>query len=98
MDLNLLCDSGRRFGDDGAFPAYSNMTYSFVFAVGSQGYCHVTLFNRSQGGGVLRASDILTHVTQVAASISRSGKGVGVTRRAVDSRWSTGMPPLPPWW
>jgi hypothetical protein len=50
MDLNLVCDNGRWFGDDGAFPAHANRTYTYVFAVGSQGTCHVTLFNRSRGG------------------------------------------------
>jgi hypothetical protein len=49
MDFNLNCDNGRWFGDLGAFVA-SPGEHSYVFSVGSQGRCHVTIYDRSAGG------------------------------------------------
>ncbi|MFF2081772.1 hypothetical protein ACFVXG_44250 [Kitasatospora sp. NPDC058162] len=51
MDFNLVCDNGRRFGDNGAFQAVgSDQSYTYVFSVGSQGTCHVVLSDPSSGG------------------------------------------------
>jgi len=50
MDFNLRCDSGRWFGDNGAFQTPHTGSYTYVFRVGSQGRCHVTIFDRSAGG------------------------------------------------
>jgi hypothetical protein len=49
MDFNLNCASGRWFGDLGAFVA-SPGNHSYVFSVGSQGTCWVTVYDRSAGG------------------------------------------------
>ncbi|MGK4579657.1 hypothetical protein [Kitasatospora sp. HPMI-4] len=48
MDFNLVCGS-QRFGDNGAFRAYPGHTYTYTFAVGSQGSCVVWLYDRSTG-------------------------------------------------
>jgi hypothetical protein len=50
MDFNLVCNSGKWFGDYGAFQAGPFRTYTFVFKVGSQGTCHVMVYDRSAGG------------------------------------------------
>ena len=51
MDFNLVCDNGHTYGDRGAFKTEgAEATYSYVFAVGSQGRCHVVLYDRSSGG------------------------------------------------
>lgn len=49
MDFNLYCYNGRWFGDAGAFVA-SPGQHSYVFQVGSQGTCYVTIYDRSAGG------------------------------------------------
>jgi hypothetical protein len=50
MDFNLDCQSGRVFGDNGAFTATAGHTYTYVFAVGNQGPCFVIIYNRPAGG------------------------------------------------
>jgi hypothetical protein len=50
MDFNLVC-GGQRYGDGGAFAAKAKRApYTYVFAVGSHGLCHVTVYDRSRGG------------------------------------------------
>jgi hypothetical protein len=52
MDFNLVCDNGRRFGSDGAFDTVPGQggTNTYTFGVGSQGRCHVVIYDRSTGG------------------------------------------------
>jgi hypothetical protein len=51
LDFNLRCDSGVWFGSNGSFLAnQGSRWYTYVFRVGSQGRCHVTLYDRSAGG------------------------------------------------
>ncbi|MGW1409521.1 hypothetical protein [Streptomyces sp. NPDC002403] len=47
-DFNLECDNGQNFGDLGAF-RMDNSDYSYIFTVGNQGRCHVTLYVRDAG-------------------------------------------------
>lgn len=59
LDFNLWCTSTKRFGDDGDFVARSGGTYSYVFAVGSQGKCQGVL-RAGSGGSVITATPYLT--------------------------------------
>ncbi|GGO93352.1 hypothetical protein [Wenjunlia tyrosinilytica] len=43
VDFNLVCDNGRWAGDLGAFSVGAYRKYTYVFAVGDQGSCHVRL-------------------------------------------------------
>ncbi|MEV5628490.1 hypothetical protein AB0N51_40600 [Streptomyces sp. NPDC052507] len=47
-DFNLECDNGQKFGDLGPFKM-DGSDYSYIFTVGRQGRCHVTLYVRDAG-------------------------------------------------
>jgi hypothetical protein len=48
LDFNLDCVGGW-FGDGGAYQPHSTGNFTYVFSVGSQGTCHVTIYDRSSG-------------------------------------------------
>ena len=57
LDFNLVCDNGQTFGDAGAFRASTaGNTYSYVFSVGSQGTCHVDVYDRTSGEWLMSPS------------------------------------------
>lgn len=58
VDFNLHCNNGRWFGDDGPFTATAPNNYTYTFAVGSQGTCHVRLINPSNGAELARSPDL----------------------------------------
>jgi hypothetical protein len=58
VTFNLKCNNGRWFGDNGAFRAYAGNNYSYTFAVGSQGTCHVQLLDANNGAVLLRSPDL----------------------------------------
>lgn len=59
LDFNLWCTSTKKFGDKGQFVASAGNTYSYVFAVGSQGKCQGVL-RAGSGGSVITSTPYLT--------------------------------------
>jgi hypothetical protein len=50
VDFNLICTGGTWFGDGGAFTIYAGQERGYIFTVGYQGPCYVTMWNRAGSG------------------------------------------------